>query len=201
MEMENNTIFSQELDEMRSQVAILKSKLEKQTIINDAHIRQSMKAKTSDITRVIAGSIIAGIFSIPYCTWAFVHFGFSLYFIIATDIMLAVCTAMTVRQRYMLNKLDFTQGNLVDVAEKLSVFKTTYIEWVKIGILMLIVWLGWLVYEAVRFMEHGPLFAGFMAGISIGILIGGIVAFRMNRKILKKSTEILEQIKDLQNTI
>jgi hypothetical protein len=201
MEMENNTIFSQELDEMRSQVAILKSKLEKQTIINDSHIRQSMKAKTSDITRVIAGSIIAGIFSIPYCTWAFVHFGFSLYFIIATDIMLAVCTAMTVRQRYMLNKLDFTQGNLIDVAEKLSVFKTSYIEWVKIGILMLIVWLGWLEYEAVRFMEQGPLFAGFMAGISIGILIGGIVAFRMNRKILKKSTEILEQIKDLQNTI
>ena len=198
--MENN-IYSQELEEMRSQVAILKQKLDKQAIISDAHIRNSMTSKRSDMTRIIAATIFVGVLSMPYCTWIFCKYGFSLYFIIASDIMLAVCIWLTIKQRCTLKNLDFTQGNLVDVAEKLSVFKTTYIEWVKIGILMLIVWLGWLVYEAVKYMEHGPLFAGFMAGISIGILIGGIVAFRMNRKILKKSTEILEQIKDLQNTI
>lgn len=53
-----NMIYSQELEEMRSQVAILKKKLEKQAIINDAHIRNSMTAKQSDMTRIIAATIL-----------------------------------------------------------------------------------------------------------------------------------------------
>ena len=197
--MDNNTILSQELEEMRAQVAILKNKLDKQTIINDSHIRNSMKSKRSDMTRIITATIAIGVLSVPYCTWIFCKFGFSLYFIIASDIMLAVCLGLTFMQRYTLMKLDFSQGNLVDVAQKLGKVKTHYHEWYKIALPMILIWTSWLVYEGITKMEQGPIQMGFLTGAVIGILVGGILGFRINRKIVRKSTEILDQIKELQS--
>ena len=194
----DNTIYSQELEEMRAQVAILKKKLDKQTIISDTHIRNSMTSKRSDMTRTITATIIAGLFAAPYCTWIFGKFGFSPYFIIATDIMLAVCIAITIRQRYTLKNLDFTQGNLVDVAEKLSKVKTHYHEWIKIAIPMLLIWVSWMAYEALTRMEPSPTLMGFLPGAGIGIIIGGFIGHRINQKIVRKSTEILKQIEELQ---
>ena len=57
--MENNTLISHELEEMRAQLGMLKDKLEKQTIINETHIRNSMKSKMSDINKTVTGTIIA----------------------------------------------------------------------------------------------------------------------------------------------
>ena len=56
--MENNTLISHELEEMRAQLGMLKDKLEKQTIINETHIRNSMKSKMSDINKTVTGTII-----------------------------------------------------------------------------------------------------------------------------------------------
>ena len=194
----DNTIYSQELEEMRAQVAILKKKLDKQTIISDTHIRNSMTSKRSDMTRTITATIIAGLFAVPYCTWIFWKFGFSLYFIIATDIMLAVCIGITIKQRFTLKNLDFTQGNLIDVAEKLNKLKTHYHEWIKIAIPMILIWVSWMAYEAFTKMEPSPIQTGFITGAGIGILIGGFIGHRINQKIVRKSTEILKQIEELQ---
>ena len=199
--MENNTLLSQELEEMRSQVAILKSKLDKQTIISDSHIRNSMKSKRSDMTRIIAGTIFAGCLALPYCTGVFYKFGFSLLFIVATDIMLAVCIGLTIKQRITLKNLDFAQGNLVDVAEKLNKVKTHYHEWIKVALPMILIWVSWLAYEAITKMDPSPIKMGFLSGAAVGIVLGGIIGYRTNRKIVNKSTEILEQIKELQNNI
>lgn len=193
-----NMIFSKELEQMRSQVAILKNKLEKQTIINDSHIRNSMKSKRSDITRTITSVICMGALSVPYCTWIFYKFGFSLYFIIASDIMLAVCLGLTIKQRYTFMKLDFGQGNLVQVAQTLSKVKTHYHEWYKIALPMILIWSAWLGYEGLVCMEPSPIKTGFLTGAAIGVVIGGVIGLRINRKIVKKATEILEQIKELQ---
>lgn len=198
--MENNRILSQELEEMRSQVAILKEKLDKQVIINDFHIRSSMKSKRSDMTRIIAATIFIGVISIPYCTFIFRKFGFSLLFTVATDIMLAVCLGLTIRQQHTLKKLDFAQGNLVDVARVLSKVRTHYHEWYKIAIPMILVWVGWLAYEIFKNMEYSPMQIGFLCGAGVGVLLGGLIGFRINRKIVGKSTEILNQIHELQNS-
>ena len=194
----DNTIYSHELEEMREQVAILKKKLDKQTIISDTHIRNSMTSKRSDMTRTITATIIAGLFAVPYCTWIFWKFGFSLYFIIATDIMLAVCIGITIKQRFTLKNLDFTQGNLIDVAEKLNKLKTHYHEWIKIAIPMILIWVSWMAYEAFTKMEPSPIQTGFITGAGIGIIIGGFIGIRINQKIVRKSTEILKQIEELQ---
>ena len=197
--MENN-IYSQELEEMRSQIAILKNKLDKQAIISDTHIRNSMKSKRSDMTRIIAATIFIGVLSMPYCTWIFCKYGFSLYFIFASDIMLAVCIGLTIKQRFTLKNLDFTQGNLVDVAEKLNKVKTHYHGWIKIALPMILIWVSWLAYETLSKMEPGPMQMGFLSGSAVGVILGGFFGFRINRKIVSKSTEILKQIQELQNS-
>jgi hypothetical protein len=194
-----NMIYSQELEEMRSQVALLKKKLDKQTIINDTHIRNSMKSKRSEMTRTIAVTIFAGVLSLPYCTWIFCKYGFSLYFIVATDIMLAVCIGLTIKQRLTLKNLDFTQGNLVDVAEKLNKVKTHYHEWIKIALPMILIWVSWLVYEILTKMEPSPMQMGFLSGSVVGVVFGGFIGFRVNRKIVRNSTEILSQLRELQS--
>ena len=194
-----NKIYSQELEEMRSQVAILKKKLDKQTIISDSHIRNSMTSTRSDMTRIIAATIFVGALSMPYCTWIFYKYGFSPYFILASDIMLAVCIGLTIRQRCALKNLDFTQGNLVDVAEKLNKVKTHYHEWIKIALPMILIWVSWLAYEILTKMEPSPMQMGFLLGSAAGVIIGGFFGYRINRKIVGKSTEILKQIEELQN--
>ena len=197
--MENNTLISHELEEMRAQLGMLKDKLEKQTIINETHIRNSMKSKMSDINKTVTGTIIAGVFALCYSTWFFYWQDFSLAFVIATFVMLAVCLGTTIAQRVILGKMDFSQGNLVETAEKLSKIKKHYQDWYKIAIPMIIVWFGWMIYEMLNI--HGmesPMAIGFCCGALIGGVIGGIIGMRINRKVARKATEILDQIAELQ---
>ena len=198
--MENNTLISHELEEMRAQLGMLKDKLEKQTIINETHIRNSMKSKMSDINKTVTGTIIAGVFALCYCTWFFYWQDFSLAFVIATFVMLAVCLGITIAQRVILGKMDFSQGNLVETAEKLSKIKKHYQDWYKIAIPMIIVWFGWMMYEmlSIHGMES-PMAIGFCCGALIGGVIGGIIGMRINRKVARKATEILDQIAELQH--
>ena len=197
--MENNTLISHELEEMRAQLGSLKEKLEKQTIINETHIRNSMKSKMSDINKTVTGTIIAGVFALCYSTWFFYWQDFSLAFVIATFVMLAVCLGITIAQRVILGKMDFSQGNLVETAEKLSKIKKHYQDWYKIAIPMIIVWFGWMIYEmlSIHGMES-PMAIGFCCGALIGGVIGGIIGMRINRKVARKATEILDQIAELQ---
>ena len=194
-------MISYELEEMRAQLGMLKDKLEKQTIINETHIRNSMKSKMSDINKAVTGTIIAGVFALGYCTWYFYWQDFSLAFVISTFVMLAVCLGITIAQRVILGKMDFSQGNLVETAEKLSKVKKHYQDWYKIAIPMIIVWFGWMMYEMLSI--HGlesPIAIGFCCGAIIGGILGGIIGMRINRKVARKATEILDQIEELEST-
>lgn len=196
--MENNTFVSQELEDMRAQIAILKDKLDKQTIVNDTHIRNSMKSKRSEMTRTIGITIFAGVLAIPYCIGVFCYMGLSPVFIAATGLMLAVCVWLTIRQQLTLKGLDFSQGKLLEVAEKLNKVKVHYHEWIKIALPMLVIWFSWLMYEVITHCGiEEPMTMGFCVGAAIGGVVGGIVGYRTNRKIVRKSTEILEQIDEI----
>ena len=196
--MENNTLISNELEEMRSQICLLKDKLEKQNIVNEQHIRRSMKSKMSSINRTIAGTIIAGSFALPYCTWFFWSQDLSKLFIVATAIMLAVCLGLTILLQVRLKNLDFSDSNLVETAEELSKVKKHYSEWKWVALPMIIIWLGWLIYEMINNMGTEPYVIGFCCGAAVGAIIGGIIGFRINRKVIRKTGEILEQIEELQ---
>ena len=202
MEMENNTIFSHELEQMRTQIGMLKQKLEQQAIVNDTHIRNSMKSKISDLNRTILGTIFAGIFAVIFAPVTFYVQGCSLIFVIATAIMLAVCLGLTIVQKINLGSMmELSQDNLVETARKLSKVRTHYKEWYRIAIPMILVWVGWMIYEMVNTIGiESPTAIGFYCGAGVGLLIGGIIGFRINRKVVRQANEILAQIEELQQS-
>ena len=198
--MENNTLLSHELEQMRSQIGMLKQKLEQQAIVNDTHIRNSMKSKISDLNRTVLGTIFAGIFAVVFAPMTFYIQGCSLLFVIGTAVMLAICLGLTIAQKINLGKMtDLSQSNLVETAEKINKTRTHYKEWYKIAIPMIIVWGGWMIYEMVNVLGvDSPTAIGFYCGAGVGLLIGGIIGARINRKVVQQANEILVQIEELQ---
>ena len=200
--MENNTLLSHELEQMRTQIGMLKQKLEQQAIVNDTHIRNSMKSKISDLNRTILGTIFAGIFAVIFAPVTFYVQGCSLIFVIATAIMLAVCLGLTIVQKINLGSMmELSQDNLVETARKLSKVRTHYKEWYRIAIPMILVWVGWMTYEMVNTIGiESPTAIGFYCGAGVGLLIGGIIGSRINKKVVRQANEILAQIEELQQS-
>lgn len=194
-----NTFISHELEEMRSQIGILKEKLEKQNIVNEKHIRKSMKSNMSSINKTVTATIFLGVFALLYCTWFFWSQGCSLAFVISTAVMLAVCLGLTIIQRVNLGRMDFSKGNLIETAQNLSKVKAHYQDWHKIAIPMIVIWFGWMIYEMIGILGlESPMAIGFCCGAAAGGIIGGVLGFRINRKIVRRTSEILEQIEELQ---
>lgn len=195
--MENNTLISHELEEMRSQINLLKEQLDKQTIVNDRHIRHSMKVKATDLNRIIRRTVFAGIFAVLYCPMIFIWNDFSPAFVIVTAVMLAVCFAITVYQYRYMNKVDFSQGNLVEIANAVGKLRKHYAQWTKIAApLIILPWMGWLLYESYNI--NGQTGIAFSIGAVVGGIIGGIVGLNINRKVISKADEILFQLEELQ---
>lgn len=193
-----NTFISQELEEMRSQISILKDKLEKQTIVNGTHIRNSMKSKASDMSRIIKRTVIVGVFAAIYCPIGFFYLGCSVPFLIVTELILAVSLIMTIRQNVMLGKVDFSQGSLIDIAETLGCIRKHYVNWTRMVAPMIILpWFAWTMYElgSSRDVAHG---IALCVGGAIGGVIGGIIGVSINRKVVRKADEILSQVSELQ---
>ena len=198
--MENNsTLISNELEEMRSQISVLKEKLDKQTIVNEEHIRRSMKSKMSDINKTVTMTIALGVFALIYSTGFFHSQGCSIAFVAVTFVMLAVCLGLTIGQKITLGRIDFSEGNLIDTAQNLSKIRTHYQNWHKIAIPTIIIWVGWMMYEMINLLGLDDAMAlGFCSGALVGCIIGGILGYRINLKIIRKATEILDQIEEIQ---
>ena len=192
-----NTFMSHELEEMRVQINILKDKLERQTIVNENHIRNSMKSKANDLRKTIRGTVGGGIFAILYCPICFYYLGCSLPFIIVTTVMLAICLALTIRQNVMLGRMDFSQGNLVETAEALGRVRKHYIQWTRLAAPAIIVpWYAWCMYEFIMLDKPGGIILVVCA--TVGGVIGGVIGLSINRKVVRKAEEILSQIEELQ---
>ena len=194
-----NTFISHELEEMRSQINILKQQLEKQNIINDTHIRNSMKSKANDLHKTIRGTVGGGIFALIYCPIYFHLMGCSLPFVIVTTIVLAVCLALTIRQNVVLGRMDFSQGNLVETAEALGSVRKHYIRWTRLAAPAIIIpWYAWCMYEFIRLDNPGGIVL--LVCATVGGIIGGMIGFSINRKVVRQANEILAQIEELQQS-
>lgn len=193
-----NRLISHELEEMKIQIDNLKKKLEDQTIVNEKHIRNSFRTKISDINRTVTMTVIAGILALVYCTWFFDFKGLSLAFTISTGLMLAVCVLLTLIQKIQLSRIDISAGNLVETARDISKIRTHYKDWYKTAIPMIIIWFSWMTYEIVTRFEMTPMTIGFLSGAATGIILGGFIGGRINKKIINRTEELLGYIEELQ---
>ena len=193
-----NRLISHELEEMKIQIDNLKKKLEDQTIVNEKHIRNSFRTKISDINRTVTMTVIVGILALVYSTWFYLSKGMSLAFTIATGLMLAVCVLLTLIQKIQLSRIDISAGNLVETARDISKIRTHYKDWYKTAIPMMIIWFGWMTYEILTRFEMTPMTIGFLSGSATGVIFGGIIGSRINKKIINRTEELLGYIEELQ---
>lgn len=198
--MENNAM---EMEQLRAELSVFKERLNKQQIVNDQLMRQSMKSKMSWIRKMLWIELAA----IPFCAitlGGMVHqVGISWWWLLYTIVMLVVDVALDFRINHM-REDEFASGNLVETARHLVKMKKSRIKSLALGLTMLVVWLVWLavmVYQiasdpAGTALEHGRAW-GVLVGMMVGVLIGLPIGLYIFSRMQRTNTEIIRQINEL----
>jgi hypothetical protein len=186
-----------ELENMRQQMATLKKKLDKQEIVNDHIIRQSMKKAAGSINRTYLWLIVLGLLMVPYGYWVFVkELNFSIAFWIGTSIFMLACTGANYYNKRNVNDANLMSNNLVDARRRMVRAKKFENDWLFVGIPLLVMWLAWFFWEAYKInnnLFNEPISWGACVGAVIGVAIGLSIHFKNQRQY----KEIIEQIDEL----
>lgn len=187
------------LEEMKEQMLLLKKKLEQQKIVNDKMLRSAMKKKLYGLNRKVRVMFIVGIFVAIWAPGYFTLVGFTPLFCAATTLMLLFSAFKTFQYHRKLWKLKLSESNLLELAQELALLRTRYKNWYKFAWGMIIPWLAWMGYEATKIFGEELLW--YIGGSAIGLIIGGLIGTRLNNNIIRRTDELLEQIKDYRNQI
>lgn len=188
-----------ELDEMRQQMAILKDKLEKQTIVDDRLIRRAIKHSVSTINkRYLVISIIA-LAMIPYGYWAFVKLnGLSIPLWIASCVMMLMVVAFCFFNGRAMRDPHLVDGNLHDTMHRVAAAKKRDSNWLWIGIPMVLAWAAWVGWEMSQKM-NGDQLKYFMPFFIICLVAGVVIGLAVHFKTQRHYRDIIEQIEDAED--
>ena len=187
-----------ELQELKEQFSLLDMKLEKQRIINEKMIQESMKEKLSYIERwyqyrlrvcTIAAPIVSFVFMARYINEGFGHWGFSILILLTGLIELYLD-----RKSYQaLDIKNIPNLSMTEATENVTKHKHLIKQTNKILILPTIVLVVWAILIACNYSWNLPILAitFFMVGIAVS---WGLYLAKENRKRLEA---VLEQIKKL----
>lgn len=192
--MENNQDFM-ELDEMRAQMAVLKNKLDKETIINERQMRDAMKNKAKTINANAWVSVGASVFVIIWALFFFPAEGFSWCFTAITIIMMLVCDFFTWKHHKNVNSKTMN-GDLVTVAKVMKKLRDDYVNWLKYGIIMVIFWFAWLATEYCIILKDWKLSILIIVSLLISLAIGGFIGLRMHRSVIHNAEDIIKEIEE-----
>ncbi len=193
--MENREIDA--FEEMRSQISILKEKLETENIINDRLIRKVMKFNFNRINRQAWTSIICSLLVILAAIFSFGKLGFSNYFRAFTVILMLICDYFTWKMHRNINR-ETMMKNLKQVTVIIRKLKEDYLGWMKYGIVIILFWGSWFCTECIVNAPAEDKTIGIImsAGALAGLAIGAFVGLKMHRSVIRSCDEILGQIRE-----
>ena len=196
--MENNIQF-EELQELRKQLTLLNNKLEKQEIVNDKLIRNSLKNKISNINRT--GIVLCALVVIATPIIAFNYallLNFSLALNIFTCAFMAIALIYTIWSHWGLNN-DLLNGDLITASSQILRTRHLYKRWSYFSYPWLVVWLCWNGWEIYTKIDNREMLLGIIVGSVIGLIIGGIYGWRQRNKIYRNIDAMLQDIADLKS--
>ena len=200
--MDNNNNNDQQLEQMRQQMTELKQQLDRQEIVNEQLLRQSMTSKMSWIKRYvwleiafipIVLLILAPIHAMLGLSWWL--YGF-----------LAVMLVVDVAADWRINRVDRNQlltGNLVEASRRLTAMKHQRAWACVLGIIGVVIWIAWFLFELklAQGIQANDFLNGFaqggLVGGIIGAVIGLIAAIIIFNKMQRTNDEVLAQIDQL----
>lgn len=189
--MENNIT----LEAMKSELASLKEKLDRQTIISEEHIRRSMKDKVGRIKTQTAILGIIGVAGIVYCSWVLhMELGLSLALTLFTDIFLAAAIFFSIWSTRKIHPKDMMGENLISAGKEIALMTKRGRMWKKVAFPLLAVWFIWVVVETLNSGLENDMVSGFLIGCGCGLL-GGIVCGMLYEK--KQTAMINELLRDI----
>lgn len=198
MEKINN---NNELEIMRSQMALFKKQLEQQEIINRRIMSESMKKKFSWIKKMIIGEIIL----IPiflYLAFAAKYYFDLSWWSVATFVILLLCDVWCDYDINMraIKDSDYSHDNLIDTIEKLVKMKQRRAKQTAIMLTATIVMSIWLLIEIGFHLIAINADTGMwlvLYGGGTGAFIGVVVAWWIYRKMQKTNDEMIKQIEEI----
>ena len=180
-------------EEMRNQFAILKEQLDKQEIVSDRLLRETMKAKSNGIRNVKFSSYLwcsLGLIFIPILY--FTHMT-SLVFIIATYLMVVVAIVSTYYLHKPIDKLNFMKDDIATIAHVMAEYRKQYTQKdLIIALLVFIFWYIWFCYEIWKHNHTNPWLYVFF--VLVGGIWGGISGYKDCRKAMNAAQEIIDGI-------
>ena len=183
------------LEELRSQITILKEKVENQTIVNDKLIHSVINAHTGEMF----AAVVCGLITVCISPLAFhYNLGLSWLFVIVTDIFMIYCMSMEVYYKRMISDKAMMNASILEVAQRVSRFKSSYKRYTLINCVALLpIWLIWLFVETYfRFSDNMEMFWSLAAGLGVGIVAGGIIGLCLFFRIIDNANQIIKEINE-----
>lgn len=202
--MENKNIID-ELELVREQMQVLRDKLDKQEIVNDKLIRNSVKSKMSWVKKFVYLEFL--LLPVLACVWFGIKEVFNLSW--TNYAILMIMSTIDAIWDYRINVASFNlekvaENNLTDTLQKLVSMKQMRAKSFSIMLPLCALWLVWTGIEMwqgvgslgeVDSLMRAAGYGGF-GGLIVGIPIGFYAAIRIYRKMQRTNDEIIEQIKD-----
>ena len=201
--METNQNNMTELEQMREQMNAFKSRLDKQQIVNEQLVRNSMGSKMSWIKNFIWIEI--ALVPILLIIMAMFHASEGLSWWLFA--FLAIGLIADVIGDYIINRMPKGQllgGDLVATSQLLMKMKKQRSKWFVAGVIFMSIWCVWFIIEIVMKLNkfcnepnHNLVVGIMVGGLVIGALIGFLIAWIILRKMQKTNNQIIEQINQI----
>lgn len=192
--MENNNFT--ELEELRSQMAVLKDKLSREEIVSERLLRQAMKGHVRFVNSqawVSGAACVAVILMMPGLSQ---EFGLSIWLVIFTAVMMLFSMGATIFYHRGVSP-DMMNGNLLQVAKRMRKLKNDYKNWKYIGYPMAAIWFVWFSAEIVLTSAVNRTMAmSLLSGLLVGGIAGVVIGLKMQNKTISTIDEIISQIED-----
>jgi uncharacterized membrane protein YjfL (UPF0719 family) len=186
---------------MKEQIALLKSKLEKETIVSDTMLRRVLNDKARTLKTMGLGKTLACFLAVPLMLWCNWFLGMSMLFTVVTTVYLSFAFIYTYITHRDINRMDLMNDDLIAVGEKVAKLKRRYSSWVLYGIPFVLCWFAWFFYE----LKNAGLPSENMDAALNGVLIGGTIGLIMGvmryRKVQRVANDVLQQIKEMKEDV
>lgn len=193
--MENSEINNSELETMRAQIALLKDKLDKETIVSEKLLRDTMRHKARTINNNAWISVVASIFVIFWSLTFLPSEGFSWWFVAATILMMLVCDFFTWKYHKDVNAKTMS-GDLLTVAKVMKQLRDNYKKWLKYSIGLIAVWFVWFAVEYCILLSDWRVALFMIIALLVGLAIGGFIGLKMHNSVIRNAEEIISQIEE-----
>lgn len=190
---------NREIEEMRSQISLLRNKLEKQQIINDSVLTAAIKNNIAGIERKIRLPLLAGLFALAYCPFAFVRLlNVSVPFVVFTELIIVFSLVETYCQMRLIPTAADRGSDIADFVRRLDRFDRLRKRQLVSGMIMITVFFVWLLKDLSANYDAEE-FYGLLSAVSIGLVAGLVIGlknyFDISRRLrdLRRDAEVLRQ--------